>query len=333
MKKVLITGITGQAGSYLAELLLAKGYDVYGMMRLRQFEAEGDGGILKPVTDPLRNIRHIESELHLLWANLRDQGSIEGVVSQVMPDELYHLAAEQVVERSWDDPVTLSDINAMGAVRVLDAVRKYSPKTRLLWCSSSEIFGRVSTAQNEDSRLNPVNPYAVCKTFGHHMARVYRESYNLPISIAIPFSMESPRRPEHFVTRKITRAAAAIKLGMKKDLTLGNIESKRDFGYCADSVEAMWRILQDKPDDYVIATGKSRSVQEFLEAAFSLLDLDWRRYVKYNDQAHLRPVDMGYLCGDATKICRDLGWKPRVTFEELVKIMVTADLESLRASK
>jgi GDPmannose 4,6-dehydratase len=319
--KALITGITGQAGSYMAELLLSKGYEVHGMAR-------------NPL-GYLKNIHHIKSEIELHEAHLQDGDAIKRMVAQVRPDEMYHLAAEQIVALSFDTPLLSGDVNGLGAARVLEAFlgqdrRSPWPQTKLMFCSSSEIFGRVDCArQDEETRVNPVNPYACAKVYGHFLARVYRESWNLWISRVIPFSMESPRRPEHFVTRKITRGAARIKLGLAKELKLGNPAAQRDWGYCADSVEAMWLIMQQqKPDDYVIATGEPRSVLDFVKVVFGLLDLKWEDYVTFETKDQLRPVDIPYLCGDSTKI-RKLGWEPRVTFEELVKMMLQADLESL----
>jgi len=317
MKKALITGITGQDGSYLAELLLKKGYKVYGTVR-------------RLSTPNMENIRHIQDEVELLSADLLDQTSLTEAIEQAEPDELYNLAAQSFVKASFDQPVLTGEFTALGVTRVLEAIRNVNPKIRYYQASSSEMFGKVvETPQKETTRFHPRSPYGVAKVYGHYITLNYRESYDMFACNGILFNHESPRRGIEFVTRKIAHAVARISLGKQKKLELGNIDAKRDWGYAGDYVEAMWLMLQqDKPDDFVIATGETHSVKEFIEVAFSCVGInDWENYVVHNSPKHLRPAEVDYLIGDYSKAKKQLGWEPKTTFKELVKIMVDADIE------
>jgi GDPmannose 4,6-dehydratase len=315
-RKALITGITGQDGSYLAELLLAKGYEVHGLVR-------------RSSSFNTWRIDHVRDRLVLHYGDLVDQNSLVRALEALQPDEVYNLAAQSHVRVSFDMPEYTTDVTAIGVLRVLDAVRDLGLHTRVYQAGSSEMFGLVQeTPQTERTPFHPRSPYAVSKVYGHWMAVNYRESYGMHISNGILFNHESPRRGENFVTRKITMGVAAIKQGREKELRLGTLEPKRDWGYAKDYVEAMWRMLQqEKPGDYVVATGETHSVREFCEEAFGSVGLDWKDFVR-TDPKYLRPAEVDLLLGDASKARRELGWKPNVTFKELVKLMVEADLES-----
>jgi len=314
-RKALITGITGQDGSYLAELLLEKGYEVHGLVR-------------RSSSFNTWRIDHIRGGLKLHYGDLVDQNSLARTLETVGADEIYNLAAQSHVKVSFEMPEYTTDVTAMGVLRVLDAVRELGLKSRVYQAGSSEMFGLVrETPQSEKTPFYPRSPYGVAKVFGHWTAVNYRESYGIHVSNGILFNHESPRRGENFVTRKITMGLAAIKKGRAKQLRLGNLDAKRDWGYAKDFVEAMWLILQqDKPDDYVVATGETHSVREFLEEAFTHVGLNWQDYVVV-DPKYFRPAEVEFLLGDPTKARTVLGWKPRVGFKELVRIMVDADME------
>ena len=315
MPKALITGITGQDGSYLAEFLLEKGYDVVGVVR-------------RSSTTPFDRISHIIARMQLVSADLLDQTSLTDVVHETQPDEIYNLAAQSFVAASWPQPVLTGEFTALGVTRVLEAMKKAAPKARFYQASSSEMFGKVvETPQRETTPFYPRSPYGVAKIYGHWITVNYRESFGFHAVSGILFNHESPRRGLEFVTRKVTDAAARIKLGLQDELCLGNLDARRDWGFAGDYVEAMWLMLQqDAPDDYVIATGETHSVRDLCDAAFSHLDLDYRDYVKF-DKRHLRPAEVDLLVGDASKAQRQLGWTPRVSFRALVAMMVDADLE------
>lgn len=317
-KKALITGITGQDGSYLAELLLEKGYVVYGLVR-------------RLSTPNTLRIEHILDKITLMEGDLTDQSSLNNAVKEAQPDEVYNLAAQTFVGTSWNQPVLTGDVTGIGAVRILEAVRHFGKSnTKVYQASSSEMFGKVSEwPQNENTKFYPRSPYGCAKAYAHWMCVNYRESYSMYISNGILFNHESPRRGLEFVTRKITDGVARIYYGLSKELHLGNLEAKRDWGYAEDYVRAMWLMLQQKiPDDYVIATGESHSVREFVELAFAEVGLDWKKYVKV-DPKLFRPAEVEYLVGDYSKAKRILKWKPTVKFKELVKIMVKADMERI----
>jgi GDPmannose 4,6-dehydratase len=315
-KKALITGITGQDGSYLAEFLLGKGYEVHGLVR-------------RSSSFNTWRIDHVRERLVLHYGDLVDQNSIVRTLETVQPDEVYNLAAQSHVKVSFEMPEYTTDVTAIGVLRVLDAVRDLGLDTRVYQAGSSEMFGLVQeTPQTETTPFHPRSPYAVSKVFGHWTAVNYRESYGMHVSNGILFNHESPRRGENFVTRKITMGVAAIKQGRAKELRLGNLDAKRDWGFAADYVAGMWRMLQqDGPDDYVIATGETHSVREFCEEAFSHVGLDWKDFVKV-DAKYFRPAEVDALQGDAAKARKVLGWQPKVTFEELARLMVDADLEA-----
>jgi GDPmannose 4,6-dehydratase len=325
-KKALITGITGQDGSYLAELLLGKGYEVYGIIRrTSSFNTERIDHIYQ---DPHERGRR----LHLVFGDLNDASSLNKILRDVQPDEIYNLGAQSHVRVSFDIPEYTAEVGALGALRLLEAIRETGlQKTRFYQASSSELFGKVrETPQRETTPFYPRSPYAAAKAYAYWITVNYRESYNLFACNGILFNHESERRGETFVTRKVTRAAAAIKLGLQEKLYLGNLEAKRDWGYAPEFVEAMWRMLQqDEPDDYVIATGEAHSVRELLEEAFTHLELDWKQYVM-EDPRYFRPAEVDLLIGDASKAKQKLGWAPKTSFRELVRVMVNADLESLR---
>lgn len=319
MKTALVTGITGQDGSYLAELLLEKGYRVVGMVRRLSMENFG-------------RIDHLLDRLEIVQGDLLDQISLLDIVSRTNPDEVYNLAAMSFVPTSWKQPVLTGEFTALGVTRMLEALRLAAPRARFYQASSSEMFGRVrETPQNELTPLYPRSPYGVAKVYGHWITVNYRESYDLFACSGILFNHESPRRGLEFVTRKVTDGVARIKLGLSRELRMGNLAAKRDWGFAGDYVEAMWRMLQhDEPDDFVIATGQTHSVERLVEVAFGCVDLDWHEFVKV-DPAFFRPAEVDYLVGDSSKARRVLGWGPRVGFEALIRMMVDADLCRLRA--
>ncbi len=322
MKRALITGVTGQDGSYLAELLLGKGYEVHGV--IRRSSSFNTGRLDTIYKDP----HEPNPQLRLIYGDLNDASSLNQVLRTVRPDEIYNLAAQSHVRVSFDIPEYTAEVTALGTLRLLEAIRETGLTTRFYQASSSEMFGKASEVpQREATPFHPRSPYACAKAFAFYITRNYREAYGLFACNGILFNHESPRRGETFVTRKITRAAARIKLGLQEMLYLGNLDAKRDWGYAPDYVEAMWLMLQqDTPDDYVIATGETHTVQEFVEEAFSSLGLDWKLFVK-SDSRYLRPSEVDVLLGDASKARAALGWKPTVTFKELVRLMVDSDLE------
>jgi GDPmannose 4,6-dehydratase len=318
MKKALITGITGQDGSYLAELLLSKGYEVYGMMRRSSTEAN-------------ERIEHLKGKVTLVNGDLLDEMSLIHMMQDIMPDEIYNLAAQSFVHTSWSQPVLTGEFTALGVTRMLDAMRHVCPKARFYQASSSEMYGKVhAIPQSEETPFHPRSPYAVAKVYGHYITLNYRESYKLFTVSGILFNHESPRRGKEFVTRKITDGVARIKLGLQKELRMGNLDAKRDWGFAGDYVKAMWLMLQqDAPDDYVIATGETHSVKEFLELAFARVGLNWSDYVVV-DPKFLRPAEVDLLLGDPTKALKQLGWKTEVSFQGLIDMMVDADLERVK---
>ena len=318
--KAFITGITGQDGSYLAELLLKKGYEVHGIVRRQSMFVRSRIEHLYP--------EHKDKRLFLHYGDLADGTNISRLLYKIQPDEIYNLAAQSHVRISFDIPVYTADITGVGVVRLLEAIRDSGIKTRFYQASSSEMYGKVSeTPQNENTPFHPRSPYACAKVFAHHQAVNYRESYGLHISCGILFNHESPRRGENFVTKKITMGVADIAAGRRGKIVLGNLDAKRDWGYAKDYVEAMWLMLQQpEPDDYVIATGETHSVQEFVESAFYAAGIeDWRSHVAF-DERLLRPAEVDVLIGDARKAKEKLGWTPQTTFKELVKIMIETDM-------
>src|SRR5918995_859056 len=317
VRRALITGITGQDGSYLADLLVEKGYEVWGVVR-------------RASTESYERIEHLRERLSFVQADLLDQPSLVAALQEAEPDEVYNLAAQSFVPTSWTQPVLTAEFTAVGVTRVLEAIRQVDPSVRFYQASSSEMFGRVvETPQNEATPFYPRSPYGVAKAYGHYITVNYRESYGLFACSGILFNHEGPRRGLEFVTRKITHTAAQIKLGLADELRLGNLESKRDWGYAGDYVEAMWLMLQqDTPDDYVVATGETHSVREFCELAFDRVGLDWEKHVVV-DEKFFRPAEVDLLVGDASKARRVLGWEPKTTFEGLVNLMVDADLALL----
>lgn len=327
MKKALITGITGQDGSYLAELLLEKGYEVHGIIRRAStFNTDRIDHLYK---DPhLKDVR-----LFLHYGDIADSTNLIKLLYNIKPDEIYHLAAQSHVRVSFDIPEYTGDVTGLSTVRILEAIRETGCKARFYQASSSEMFGKVQEVpQSETTPFYPRSPYAAAKVYAYWITVNYRESYGIFTSNGILFNHESPRRGETFVTRKITRAAARIKAGVQNKLYLGNLDAKRDWGYAAEYVECMWRMLQqDKPDDYVIATGETHSVREFLDEAFSYLDLDWEQYVEI-DPDYYRPTEVDLLVGDPGKARKVLGWEPKVDFRGLVRMMVDADMENLQTT-
>ena len=314
MKRALITGITGQDGSYMAELLLGKGYEVFGIVRrssVKKFD----------------RIEAIVDDIELVEGDLTDQSSLDTVIHTVQPDEVYNLAAQSFVPVSWNQPVLTGDVTGFGVIRILEAIRRHRPTAKFLQASSSEMFGKVQeTPQTEKTPFYPRSPYGAAKVFGHYITVNYRESYGLFACSAMGFNHESPRRGLEFVTRKVTHQVAKIKCGLAKKLLMGNLDSKRDWGFARDYVRAMWMILQQpEPDDFVLATGKTHSIRELLEVAFDAVGLDWQKHVEI-DPKLIRPAEVDHLCGDATKAREKLGWEPEVGFEELIKMMVEADL-------
>jgi GDPmannose 4,6-dehydratase len=326
VKKALVTGITGQDGSYLAELLLAKGYEVHGIVRRSStFNTERLDTIYQ---DP-----HVpDYRLRLIYGDLEDGASLANLVKKIQPDEIYNLAAQSHVRVSFDVAEYTVATVAMGTLRLLEAMRELDNSCRFYQASSSEMFGSSPPPQTETTPFQPRSPYACAKVFAHQLCQNYRDAYGLFIACGILFNHESPRRGIPFVTRKITRAAARIKHGLDHKLFMGNLEAKRDWGFAGDYVEAMWLMLQqDKPDDYVIATGESHSVREVLDVAFGALDLDWKKYVEL-DPRYLRPTEVDHLRGDMSKARAKLGWQPKVTFAELIRRMVVADEEDVRSA-
>jgi len=320
-KTALITGITGQDGSYLAEFLLQKGYEVHGIIRrASSFNTERIDHLYK---DPHEK----DSKLFLHYGDLSDAGQLTNIIYNIQPDEIYNLAAQSHVRVSFDLPEYTGDISALGTTRFLEAVRKSEIKTKFYQASSSEMFGSSPPPQSEDTPFRPRSPYAIAKVYAYWMTVNYREAYNIFACNGILFNHESPRRGETFVTRKITRALAKIKLGLQDKLYLGNLDAKRDWGYAKDYVEAMWLMLQqNEPEDYVIATGETHSVREFLNEAFDYAGLDWEKNVEI-DPMYFRPTEVDVLIGDPRKAQKKLGWKPKVRFKELVKLMVDADMQ------
>lgn len=321
MPTALITGVTGQDGSYLAEFLLQRGYRVVGMVR-------------RTSTINFHRIAHIQDKLDLVPGDLSDQISIIRILEEFRPDEVYNLAAQSFVQTSWNQPVFTGDVTALGVTRVLDAIRIVDPKIRMYQASSSEMFGKVvQVPQSETTPFYPRSPYGVAKVYGHWITVNYRESYSLHATSGILFNHESPRRGLEFVTRKITHQAARIKLGLADDLRLGNLDARRDWGFAGDYVRAMWLMVQrDTPQDYVVATGETHSVEEFLDVAFEYLDMDWREFV-IQDERFMRPAEVDLLVGDPSKAGRELGWEPAVSFAELVKMMVDADMALIQSGE
>ena len=319
-KRVLITGITGQDGSYLAELLLDKGYDVVGMVR-------------RSSTVNMERVAHLAGDVEFVPGDLLDQASMIKVLRTHRPDEVYNLAAQSFVHTSFGQPVLTGETTALGVTRLLDAIRLVDPSIRYYQASSSEMFGHArQVPQTEDTPFHPRSPYGVAKVYGHWITINYRESYDLHASSGILFNHESPRRGLEFVTRKISHGASAISLGLADELRLGNLDAKRDWGFAGDYVEAMWLMLQqDEPDDFVVCTGETHSVREFCELAFSRLGLDWQDYVVV-DEAFLRPAEVDLLVGDSSKAAERLGWKPQTGFADLVAMMVDADLALLEGA-
>jgi len=327
MNKAFITGITGQDGSYLAEFLLGKGYEIHGLIRRSStFNTGRIDHLYKDFHDPA-------AKVYLHYGDLAISGQLTDLINDIKPDEIYHLGAQSHVRVSFDMPEYTSDITGMGTLRLLEAIRKSASKARFYQASSSEMFGAAPPPQSEATLFQPQSPYAVAKVYAYYIAKNYREAYGIFAANGILFNHESPRRGETFVTRKITRAAARIKLGLQGKLFLGNLEAKRDWGFAGDYVEAMWMMLQqDKPDDYVIATGETHSVREFAEQVFRKLDLDYEKYVII-DKRYFRPTEVDVLLGDPTKARKHLGWQPRIGFEALIDMMVAADLESAEKEK
>ena len=321
MKKALITGITGQDGSYLAELLLEKGYQLWGIMR--RSSSFHTGRIDHLYKDP-----HEQPRLRLVYGDLTDGNNLSTIINEIKPDEVYNLGAQSHVRVSFDMPIYTADVDALGTLRLLEAIRSSNKPAKFYQASSSEMYGKVvETPQTEKTPFYPRSPYGCAKVYSFWQTVNYREAYGLFACNGILFNHESPRRGETFVTRKITRAATRIKLGLQDKLFLGNLEAKRDWGFAGDYVEANWLMLQqDKPDDYVVATGESHSVREFVDEVFSYLELDWQKYVEI-DQHYFRPSEVDYLQGDASKAKKVLKWEPKVTFKELARLMTDADME------
>jgi GDPmannose 4,6-dehydratase len=316
--RALITGITGQDGSYLAELLLANGYEVFGLVRrssVKKFE----------------RIESLMDDITLVEGDLTDQSSLDRAVHEVQPDEVYNMAAQSFVPASWNQGALTGDVSGLGVMRVLESIRKHRPQAKFLQASSSEMFGKVrETPQTEKTPFYPRSPYGVAKVFGHFITVNYRESYGLFACSAMAFNHESPRRGLEFVTKKVTHQVAKIKCGLAKKLTMGNLDSKRDWGFAGDYVRGMWMILQHtEPEDFVLATGVQHSVRDLLEVAFGAAGLDWQKYVEI-DPKLIRPAEVDSLCGNATKAREILRWEPQVRFEDLISMMVAADLEAIR---
>ena len=322
MKRALITGITGQDGSYLAEFLIKKDYEVHGIVRRNSI-------LFRSRIEHLFE-KYKDKKLFLYYGDLSDGTNISKLLYNIQPDEIYNLAAQSHVRISFDIPAYTADITGVGVIRLLEAIKDSGIKTKFYQASSSEMYGKVSeTPQNEKTCFHPRSPYACAKVFAHHQTINYRESYGMFACSGILFNHESPRRGENFVTKKITKGVAEIKNGLSNKIILGNLDSKRDWGYAKEYVEAMWLMLQqDEPDDYVIATGETHTVREFLEEAFGFVNLNWEDYVEF-DERFLRPAEVDLLVGDYSKAKKKLGWEPKVKFKELVKLMVEADLEAI----
>lgn len=318
MKSALITGITGQDGSYLAELLLSKEYKVYGIKR---HTSDLDYG----------NVEHLKNEIDFISADILDLPSLISAVNTAKPDEVYNLASQSFVQTSWENPVLTGDVNGMGVTNILEAIRMIKPDVRFYQASTSEMFGKVhEIPQKETTPFYPRNPYGVAKLYGHWITVNYREKFDIYACSGILFNHESPRRGHEFVTRKVTDAVARIKLGLQNELRMGNLDSKRDWGFAGDYVKAMWLMLQqDKPDDYVIATGETHTIRELLETAFSYVGLDYREYVKI-DPKFVRPAEVDYLLGDPSKAREKLGWKREVSFRQLIEMMVNGDMKKIK---
>lgn len=318
--RALITGVTGQDGSYLAEFLLEKGYEVYGLVRRSSLEK-------------FDRIQLCIDKINLVEGDLTDQSSLDSVIQAVQPDEVYNLAAQSFVPVSYTQPVLTGDVTGLGVVRILEAIRRHQPRAKFLQASSSEMFGKVKESpQNESTRFYPRSPYGASKVFGHHLTVNYRESYGLFACSAISFNHESPRRGLEFVTRKVAHQVARIKCGLTTKLSMGNLDAERDWGFAGDYVRGMWLILQQPAaEDFVLATGETHSVRELLEVAFSAAGLDWQKYVEI-DPKLIRPAEVDHLCGDSSKARQKLGWKPTVSFEQLIEMMVAADLKLIRSS-
>lgn len=318
MKNALITGITGQDGSYLAELLLEKGYKVYGFKRRTSDLNFG-------------NVEHLKNEIEFIFGDVTDLSSLVTAISKANPDEVYNLAAQSFVQTSWEQPDYTSQVNALGVMNVLEAIRMVKPEAKFYQASTSEMFGKArEVPQKETTPFHPRSPYAVAKLYGHSIMINYRESFNIFASAGILFNHESPRRGLEFVTRKVTDAACRIKLGLIKELRMGNLDAKRDWGFAGDYVKAMWLMLQqDKPDDYVIATGETHTIRELLEEAFGYVGLNYEDYVVI-DPKFIRPAEVDILLGDPTKAITELGWKPVVGFKELIHMMIDSDMEKVK---
>jgi GDPmannose 4,6-dehydratase len=318
-KRALITGITGQDGSYLAEFLLSQGYEVFGLVR-------------RTSTVNFSRIEHIQQQVQLISGDMLDQTSLQLALQQCQPHEVYNLAAQSFVQTSWTQPVFTGDVTALGVTRLLDAIRHVDPSIRFYQASSSEMFGKVrEVPQREVTPFYPRSPYGVAKVYGHWITVNYRESYDMHATSGILFNHESPRRGIEFVTRKVTYNVAKIKLGMAKELRLGNLDSRRDWGFAGDYVQAMWLMLQqEKQDDYVVATGETHSVEELVRTAFEYVDLDWHNHV-VQDPRFMRPAEVDLLVGDPTKAGTVLGWEPKVSFQELIHMMVDADMALLKS--
>jgi GDPmannose 4,6-dehydratase len=319
--RALITGITGQDGSYLAELLLGKGYEVYGMVRrtsVKKFD----------------RLETLIDRIELVEGDLTDQSSLDTLIRDIKPDEVYNLAAQSFVPVSWNQPVLTGDVTGLGVIRILEAIRHHRPQAKFLQASSSEMFGKVrETPQTEKTPFYPRSPYGVAKVFGHYITVNYRESYNLFACSAIAFNHESPRRGLEFVSRKVTHQVAKIKCGLGSKLMMGNLDAKRDWGFAGDYVRAMWMMLQQPaPDDYVLATGKMHTVRNLVELAFHAAGLNWEEHVQI-DPKFIRPAEVDVLCGDATKVREKLGWEPHVSFDELIRMMVDSDLETVQQNE
>lgn len=317
-KKAFITGVTGQDGSYLAEFLLSKGYEVYGMVR-------------RTSTVRYERIKHIQDKIHIVQGDLQDQTSLSRAIAEIQPDEVYNLAAQSFVPTSWNQPVFTGEATALGVTRMLESLHTVKPDARFYQASSSEMFGKVmEVPQTEATPFYPRSPYGVAKVYGHWITVNYRESYNMYAVSGILFNHESPRRGLEFVTRKVSYHVAKIKLGLAHELRIGNLDARRDWGFAGDYVQAMWLMLQqDTPDDFVIATGQTHSVERLLDVAFSCVDLDWKNYA-VQDERFMRPAEVDLLIGNPAKAQAKLGWTPQVSFEQLIQMMVEADLERLK---